>query len=571
MKEYIKIGLASPRKILNWTERALPNGELIGEIYKSESINHSNSKPILGGLFCEKVFGPSKDWECYCKKYKNVQRKINNNKSINICPKCNVEITESKVRNYRMGIKLSSLVIHTWYIQGIPCYIINIILNKTLKETTKIATNKAYIKLVNKKKENYITGVDAINYLLKKIKLEKTYIENLEQLFNKGFNKDKYEKRKNQYKKRLKIINFFIQNKTKPNWMIIKYLPVLPPNLRPIVKLQDKSIIITDLNFLYGDIITINNKITKLRKMHVPETFLSNEKYILQEKVNKLIKNEKAQKFLTKKKKEEKVQNLKSLTKNLQGKRGLFRENILGKTVDYSGRSVIIVEPNLKLAECGIPKEIRIELLQPFILKKLLQLKIVNSIREGKKVLKEDKIIINKIIEKHYVLLNRAPTLHRIGIQAFQPLITLEKAIQLHPLVCSAFNADFDGDQMGIHIPLSLKAQSEARTLMISTNNFSSPATGQPNISPSQDMVLGCYFLTIENGSLSYLLKKIVRVNYNNIIKAINEYKKENLTIHDYIWINTNNFNKRKKVIKNYLKRTTTGRILFNNILIELI
>nr|AEW13012.1 RNA polymerase beta' subunit [Strombomonas acuminata] len=359
IKEYIKINLASPTKILSWTERLLPNNKLIGEVSKSETINYETFKPVNDGLFCEKIFGPIKDWECNCKRYKKIQMKTKNKDKVIICPKCYVEITETKIRNYRMGIKLSAPVTHIWYIKSVPNYI------------------------------------------------------------------------------RLKLINHFIQTKSNPHWMIIYNLPVLPPNLRPVVKLQDKTLITTDLNFLYAKIVNINNKINKLRKMLVPEPFLINEKYTLQ----------------------------------IQGKRGRFRENLLGKTVDYSGRSVIIVEPNLKLNECGIPEEM------------------------------------------HAILLNRAPTLHRvIGIQAFQPKIISCKSIKLHPLVCSAFNADFDGDQMGVHIPLSLKTQAEARLIMISANNCTSPATGQPNILPSQDMILGCYYLTVENTRLYYLLQRVLRL-----------------------------------------------------------
>nr|YP_010700313.1 RNA polymerase subunit beta' [Euglena undulata]WCH63457.1 RNA polymerase subunit beta' [Euglena undulata] len=504
MKEFIKINLASPQKILSWTERSLPNGELVGEITKPETIHHDNFKPVIGGLFCEKIFGPTKDWECYCKKYKNIQRKINKKKKINLCPKCNVEITETKIRNYRMGyIKLSTPITHLWYLKNTPSYIANeeilkklkiliastintkTIINKTIKETNNIVYNKSYIKVKErKKKDKYVTGGEAINLLLKKKR------------YTKETNDTKIEKKLYNYENRLKLMNYFVQTKTKPSWMTIKYLPVLPPNLRPIVRLQDKTIIVTDVNFLYGNIINSNNKIIKLRKMYVPERFLNNEKLILQDKVDKLINNEKAS------------------INNIQGKKGRFRENLLGKTVDYSGRSVIVVEPNLKLNECGIPREMGVnyynirlfELYQPLIIKNMIKLKLINTIREGKfiYILSLD----NKC--KNLILLNRAPTLHRVGIQAFQPKITTEKAIQLHPLVCSAFNADFDGDQMGVHIPLSLKAQAEARTLIMSTNNCTSAATGQPNISPSQDMILGCYYITIENGSLFYLLKKIL-------------------------------------------------------------
>nr|AKL79026.1 RNA polymerase beta' subunit [Euglena viridis] len=574
MKEYIKINIASPQKILNWTERPLPNGELIGEITKPETVDHETFKPITEGLFCEKIFGPIKDFECCCKKYKRIQKKFNQYIQINICPKCKVQITNSKIRNYRMGyINLSNPTIHLWYLKNTPNYLANT-LNKSIQETNKLVYNKSYIVTGEKKKEKYITGGEALNSLLKNFNLEKTYEFNfISTILNKKkieSENEKIKKKLKVYQKRLKIINNFMQTKSKPSWMLIKYLPVLPPNIRPIVKLQDKTIITTDLNFLYGNIININNKIIKLRKMSVPENFLNNEKYMLQDKVDKLISTEKNTnlKSINKKK-------LKPLSSNIQGKKGRFRENLLGKTVDYSGRSVIVVEPKLKLNECGIPKEIEIELFQPFIIKKMFQLKLINTIREGKEKINLGKknILINEILKrimnKHFILLNRAPTLHRIGIQAFKPILNNEKAIQLHPLVCAAFNADFDGDQMGIHIPLTLKAQSEAQTLMISSNNCTSPATGQSNISPSQDMILGCYFLTIENGSLKYLLNKIKC--YTNIMSILTDYKNKKLLIHNYVWVYTNkitnkiNINKNKKNVKKIMfLRTTVGRVLFN-------
>ena len=312
--------------------------------------------------------------------------------------------------------------------------------------------------------------------------------------------------------------------------MTIKYLPVIPPNLRPIVKLQDKTIIITDLNILYSKIINTNNKLKKIKRMLVPENFLHNELNALQEDVNLLIDN----------KKNKNKQKLKSITNRLEGKKGRFRENLLGKTVDYSGRSVITVEPKLRLQECGIPIEIALELFQPQILKKLLQLKVVANIRQGKKKIKLKQniilIILEKITKNNLILLNRAPTLHRISLQSFQPILTEDFSIKLHPLVCSAFNADFDGDQMGIHIPLSLKSQAEARILMISKNNCNSPATGNSNLSLSQDMVLGCYFLTTENNSLNQLFKRIKI--YNTITKPLTDYFSNKIKIHDYIWIN---------------------------------
>nr|YP_009145380.1 RNA polymerase beta' subunit [Cryptoglena skujai]AKL39005.1 RNA polymerase beta' subunit [Cryptoglena skujai] len=589
IKEYFQTKIASPEKILTWTERLLPNGKLIGEITKSESINHETFKPIADGLFCEKIFGPTNDWECLCKRYKKIQRRSLEKNAIIICPRCNVEINLSKIRNYRMGyIKLSSAVIHSWYLKNTPNYI-SITLNKSKKETNKIVYNKSFIQIKKAKgKNSWITGGEAVNILLKNIDLYKT-CEKIKFKKRKEIEKEIKELKKPNNviekkiiinKNRIKILNHFLTNKVSPHWMTIKFLPVLPPNIRPIVRLKDKTIITTDLNFLYAKIIDINNKINKLRKMSVPENFLNNEKLLLQENVDKLINSEtsKNNKYTT-------TKSLKSLSKNIQGKRGRFRENLLGKTVDYSARSVIIVEPKLRLNECGLPLQIITELFQPIILKKLIELKKINTIREGKNLIKLNRPIIYQIIEKiiknYPILLNRAPTLHRLGIQSFQIVITKSKAIQLHPLVCSAFNADFDGDQMGIHIPLSLKAIAEARTLMISSNNCTSPATGLTNIIPSQDMILGCYFLTIENTSLYNILKNIKC--FNNIEKIFLEYKLNLINIHSYIWIcdidkkkNTNIIklqkNKNNKLTTNInLKRTTVGRIIFNKVISELL
>nr|YP_009389109.1 RNA polymerase beta' subunit [Euglena archaeoplastidiata]AKR17882.1 RNA polymerase beta' subunit [Euglena archaeoplastidiata] len=575
IKKYIQINLASPQKILTWTERLLPNNKLIGEITKLiETLDHDSFLPIMEGLFCERIFGPTKDWECSCKRFKKIQLKLKN--KITICQKCNVEITESKIRNYRIGyIKLASPVVHLWYLRNTPNYI-SIIINKSISETNKIISNKSFINIKDKyNKKNSLTGAEAINELLKRINLKETFesfklTNEMEILRNKIIFSEteelNFEKKIKIYKNRLKLINSFIQSKSLPKWMTIKYLPVLPPNLRPIVKLHDNTIITTDLNFLYSKIVNSNNKIIKLRSMNVPETFLNNEKYSLQETVDKLINNEKETFNLSKKP-------LKSLSKILQGKKGRFRENLLGKTVDYSGRSVIIVEPLLELKQCGIPIKMSTELFQPLIIKKMLQLKIINTIKDGKnKIKKEGKIIheiLNKIIKNVRILLNRAPTLHRVGIQAFQPVLNNSKALQLHPLVCSAFNADFDGDQMGVHLPLTLKSQSESRILMISSNNCTSPATGQPNILPSQDMVLGCYFLTTQNISLTYLLDNIKC--FFNEEKIIKSYEKNKINIHTYVWIisnietNVTKIIKLKKKERNIKNRTTTGRVIFNN------
>nr|YP_009538654.1 RNA polymerase beta' subunit [Phacus pleuronectes]AYQ93660.1 RNA polymerase beta' subunit [Phacus pleuronectes] len=558
IKKYIKINLASPKKILKWSERSLPNGELLGKVTKSETVDIKNLKPITNGLFCEKIFGPIKSNQCHCKLYKKIKMKKDNFNLI-ICPKCYVQITDSKIRRYRMGtIQLASTNIHTWYLNNNSNYI-RIILSKNLKEIENITYGKSYISFKKKQKKIFKTTGEAIKIMLKKIKLKQINIKNIK------INEEKT-------KKKFNIINSFLETKTKPIWMTISYLPVLPPELRPIIKLQDNVIVSSDFNFLYSKIINTNNRLYQLKEMNVNEKFINKEKITLQESIDLLINNKKNKNKKNKKKK------IKSLSETIKGKHGRIRENLLGKTVDYSARSVIVVEPKLNINECGIPKEILIELFQSLIIKKLFQLKLTNNIKEAKKIINNNKkkllknYLLKKIIQNLRILLNRAPTLHRLGIQSFHPKLTSTKSIKLHPLVCSAFNADFDGDQMGIHLPLSLKGQSEARILMISTNNCTSPATGKPNITPSQDIILGCYFLTSENISLQYLLEKIKYFDQINLI--INMYKKNNINIHSYIWVKEKNRKTNKNYIKiskinnnkklTNIKRTTLGKIIFS-------
>nr|YP_009540970.1 RNA polymerase beta' subunit [Discoplastis spathirhyncha]AYQ93473.1 RNA polymerase beta' subunit [Discoplastis spathirhyncha] len=579
IKQYIKINIASPQTILKWTERILPNGEKIGKITKIESKNFFN--PTINGLFCEKIFGPIKTGQCLCKRNRKKQKLIKTKYKTLICSNCSIEITKSKTRRYRMGyIELNSPIIHIWYLNSIA---------KLLGVKLQTIVGLTYLKINITCRENFIrndfiTGGNAVKFLLKnlnikntneKIKKESKNIENIKELSN-----DKEKMIIQKLKERLHLLGYFMHTKSKPEWMAISILPVLPPGLRPILKMEDNTIVTSDLNFLYSEIVKYNNKIKFFKKMLAPQILIRREKKNLQESIDTLINNGKI-----KHKSYFKNTPLKSLSDIINGKHGRFRENLLGKTVDYSGRSVIIVEPKLKLNECSIPIEIVNELFQPFLIKKLAQLKIIKNIREGKKKIKKNEQIIIEILkiltEKMRILLNRAPTLHRLGIQSFLPKLTSDKTIRLHPLVCSAFNADFDGDQMGVHLPLSLKSQSEARVLMISSNNCISPATGQPNIVPSQDMILGCYFLTIENTNLFYLLKKIIR--FQKIKKALEEYNKEKIMLHSYIWIhaNTNNIgknkfikikNKQKKINKKLnFKRTTIGRVIFNKTILELI
>nr|YP_009538723.1 RNA polymerase beta' subunit [Lepocinclis ovum]AYQ93717.1 RNA polymerase beta' subunit [Lepocinclis ovum] len=558
IKKYFKINLTSPKKILKWTERSLPNGELIGKVTKSETIDYKSLKPISNGIFCEKIFGPIKNNECICKLYKKIRVKKEKNKII-ICPNCYVQITESKIRRYRMGvIKLSTITIHSWFFKENPNYISNIILNKKKSYIKKVLLAKYYIIINSKTKGKELkTGGDAILSLLKKLKLKKTNGTSTYQL--KKINNSIANKYNKKLTNRIKLLNYMIQAKTKPEWIAIRFLPVLPPELRPIIKLQDNTIITSDLNYLYQNIINTNNRISQLYKMQVSEKFIIVEKIKLQLTINE---------FITK---DTNLKNtLKSLSKILKGKTGRIRENLLGKTVDYSARSVIGVEPKLKISECAIPIEVDKELFQSLIIKKLLQIKVSKNIREAKKIItRESQFIlnlINKTIKNMRILLNRAPTLHRIGIQSFKPILTNCKIIKLHPLVCTAFNADFDGDQMGIHIPLSLKAQAEARTLMLSTSNSTLPSTGKPNMTLSQDMVLGCYYLTSENTSIFYLLKKIKY--YKNKKECLIEYKKNKISIHSYIWICIKE--KKDKIIKINTnkkakkKRITPGKLIFS-------
>lgn len=518
-----------------------------------------------------------KTGECLCKNRKKKQKIIKTKDKILICLNCNVEITNSRIRRYRMGyIELNSPIMHIWYLNSIA---------KMLGIKLKIITGLAYLKFnikctENPTKQKRQTGGKAIKFLLKSLNIPNT-LETIKKELNNIENgkKIKLEKQKiiiQKLKERIRLLSYFLQTKIKLEWMIISFLPVLPAGLRPILKLEDNTIVTSDLNFLYSEIIKYNNKIEFFEKMLAPKKLIRKETKNLQEAVDTLINNGKNGKTI---KNSNNNTPLKSLTDIINGKHGRFRENLLGKTVDYSGRAVIIVEPKLQLTECSIPIEMAIELFQPFILKKLIQLKVVKSIREGKKKISKKDILTTKILKiltkKHPILLNRAPTLHRLGIQAFLPNLSSDKSIRLHPLVCSAFNADFDGDQMGVHLPISLKSQSEARVLMISSNNCILPATGQPNIIPSQDMILGCYFLTIENTNLFYLLKKIKC--YFEVKKALEEYNKEKVMLHSYIWIYLNERKKNKsiKIKKNKTKqkiqfiRTTIGRIIFNKTISE--
>ena len=498
----IKIGIASPEKIREWS---------YGEVTKPETINYRTQKPEKDGLFCEKIFGPRKDWECHCGKYKRIRYK-----GI-ICDKCGVEVTRAKVRRERMGhIELAAPVTHIWFFRSVPTRI-GTLLDLTPRALEQVVYYVNYIVLDPKESgfayKQIITdkeyreamdtlgpkafvagmGAEAIKRLLSEVDLEKESVELKETLKT-----AKGQKRLKAIKK-LEVVEAFLKSGNKPEWMVLDVIPVLPPELRPMVPLDGGRYATTDLNDLYRRVINRNNRLKKLIELGAPDVIVRNEKRMLQEAVDALIDNGKRGKAVQ----GAKQRDLKSLTAMLVGKQGRFRQNLLGKRVDYSGRSVIVVGPELKMCQCGLPKEMALELFKPFIIKRLVELNQSHNIKSAKRMIEREKPIVwdilAEVIKDHPVLLNRAPTLHRLGIQAFEPVLVEGKAIRLHPLACTAYNADFDGDQMAVHVPLSVEAQAEARFLMLSVNNILAPKDGSPITTPSQDMVLGCYYLTIES------------------------------------------------------------------------
>ena len=500
--DYIKIGIASPERILKWSH---------GEVTKPETINYRTLKPERDGLFCERIFGPSKDWECYCGKYKRVRHK-----GI-ICERCGVEVTDSKVRRHRIGhIKLAAPVSHIWFLKGIPSYL-GLLLDMSLKDLEQVIYFNNYIVLdpgetefkkcqllTEEEYEDYVLehedtqlkvsiGAEAIKELLEEINMADMAEQIREELAHVGSSVQKKAK----LIKRLRLAEALSASNTNPSWMIMDVLPVTPPDLRPMVQLDGGRFATSDLNDLYRRVINRNNRLLRLLEMGAPEIIVRNEKRMLQEAVDALMDNGRRGRTVL----GPNNRPLKSLSDIIEGKQGRFRQNLLGKRVDYSGRSVIVVGPQLQLHQCGLPKEMAIELFKPFVVNKLIERGIVQNIKSAKKKIERSENVVwdilEEVIDGHPVLLNRAPTLHRLGIQAFIPVLVEGRAIQLHPLVCTAFNADFDGDQMAVHVPLSIEAQTEARMLMLATNNILAPATGQPIITPSQDMVLGIYYLTI--------------------------------------------------------------------------
>ena len=681
--DYLKIKLASPFRILQWANRKLPNGQFVGEVQKSETINYRTFKPEMDGLFCERIFGPSKSLECACGKYKRVRYEGL------ICERCGVELTESRVRRHRMGyINLIYPVTHVWYINSRPNFMALLLeveesekkLDTTytshsekckkcegLKLTTSTIVDlwdeiikriklaslayfiaedeisfyglhwdlqqyrrsrelgysgyplKPYPKPQNRRYStpkyllratpNFLIGAPLIKRELEKLNLKseifrmRCFILVCTKILNKEtplYNESKWFRKWEQqriYKireqaiKRIRILENLIGTGSSPAWMILSILPVIPPALRPMIQLEGGRFATSDLNELYRRIITRNNRLLRLLEIDAPQLIIRNEKRLLQEAVDTLIDNGKRGKIAL----SANNRPLKSLSDIIKGKHGRFRQNLLGKRVDYSGRSVIVVGPSLKLNQCGLPYEMAIELFQPFIIRELINQGLASNMKIAKNLIQQNESIIDPVLEKvlksHPIFLNRAPTLHRLGIQAFEPILVQGRAIKLHPLVCSAFNADFDGDQMAVHIPLSLEAQAECYMLMLAPYNFLSPANGEPIIMPSQDMVLGCYYLTVNNiegllGSNHYF------ANLEDIILAYNQNKIE---IHSELWLRIYEDNislsnvskiiklndetvieyykdrqirktKNGEIIVQYI-RTTTGRALLNYVI----
>jgi len=679
--DYIKIKLASPRRILKWSNRRLPNGQFIGEIQKSDTINYRTFKPEMDGLFCERIFGPSKSLECACGKYKRIRYPGL------ICDRCGVELTESRVRRHRMGyINLIYPIIHVWYINSRPNFLALILevenYEKTLNTTYTIYSesckqceylrpntstlvnlwderikrinlssiayfiaddeisfyglhwdfqqyrfyrtlgrsdyplkpypkpqNRRYTtpKYLLKTTPNYLIGSPIIKRELNMLNLKneiyktRNFVLNCTKTLEKKLSHYKITfwfrkwEQKRLYKlreqaiKRIRILENLLGVGSNPAWIILTVLPVIPPALRPMIQLEGGRFATSDLNELYRRIITRNNRLLRLLEIDAPQLIIRNEKRMLQEAVDTLIDNGKRGKLAL----SANNRPLKSLSNIIKGKYGRFRQNLLGKRVDYSGRSVIVVGPSLKLHQCGLPYEMALELFQPFLIRELINQNLVSNIKIAKNLISQNDTILNPVLEKilanHPIFLNRAPTLHRLGVQAFEPIIIKGRAIKLHPLVCSAFNADFDGDQMAVHIPLSIEAQTECYTLMLAPYNFLSPANGDPIIVPSQDMVLGCYYLTLTN--IPYLLGSTHYFsNFQDVIMAYNQHQ---LELHSVIWvryfdqfdhsnkiINKHNLDdgsfiefyknlqirkvNENEVIVCYIK-TTPGRIIFNS------
>ena len=575
----IKIGLASPEKIHEWSR---------GEVKKPETINYRTLKPEKDGLFCERIFGPTKDWECHCGKYKRIRYKGV------VCDRCGVEVTKSKVRRERMGhIELAAPVSHIWYFKGIPSRM-GLILSMSPRALEKVLyfasyivldageTDLQYKQLLTEReyREAYdkygntfeaAMGAEAIKRLLQDIDLEKESVELKAQL------QDTTGQKRVRIIKKLEVIESFRLSGNKPEWMVLDAIPVIPPDIRPMVQLDGGRFATSDLNDLYRRVINRNNRLKRLLDLGAPDIIVRNEKRMLQEAVDALIDNGRRGRPVT----GPGNRALKSLSDMLKGKQGRFRQNLLGKRVDYSGRSVIVVGPELKIYQCGLPKEMAIELFKPFVMKKLVEDGLAHNIKSAKRMVERLQTevwdILEEVIREHPVMLNRAPTLHRLGIQAFEPVLVEGRAIKLHPLVCTAYNADFDGDQMAVHVPLSVEAQAECRFLLLSPNNLLKPSDGAPVTVPSQDMILGMYYLTLEREDLNDRYEadlldaegNVIRKAGDIIIKpfkdekeAILAYDNHEVTLHEVIRVRrTMEFD---GVVESRMVKTTVGRIIFN-------
>src|SRR5574342_115852 len=564
----IKVSIASPDKIRSWSH---------GEVKKPETINYRTFKPERDGLFCAKIFGPTKDYECNCGKYKRMRHRGV------VCEKCGVEVIQSKVRRERMGhIELATPVVHIWFLKSLPSRI-GALLDMSLKDIEKVLYFESYIvidpgetplqykelltearyrKAVEEHGGKFVAemGAEAVRNILKAVDVAKLSDDLRQEMRDANS-----EVRRKKMAKRLKVINAFKNSGNRPEWMVLEVIPVIPPDLRPLVPLDGGRFATSDLNDLYRRVINRNNRLKRLMELSAPDMIIRNEKRMLQEAVDALFDNGRRGRAITGPNKRP----LKSLSDMLKGKTGRFRQNLLGKRVDYSGRSVIVVGPELRLHQCGIPKKMALELFKPFIYNKLEERGYVTTIKSAKKMVEKERPevwdILDEVIREHPVLLNRAPTLHRLGIQAFEPVLIEGKAIQLHPLVCAAFNADFDGDQMAVHVPLSIEAQIEARALMMSTNNILSPANGDPIIVPSQDIVLGLYYATRE-----FTNAKGEGMAFADLAEVSRAYESRQVDLHARVSVRIREVDvaedgeRTDKVVRH---RTTVGRALLSEIL----
>jgi DNA-directed RNA polymerase subunit beta' len=575
----IRISLASPERILQWSH---------GEVTKPETINYRTFKPERDGLFCAKIFGPVTDWECLCGKYKRMKHRGV------ICDKCGVEVTQAKVRRERLGhIQLATPVSHVWFFKGLPSRIGHL-LDLSLRDLERILYFEAYVVIdageTDLKDKQLLTeeqfrqererlgfkfkaqmGAEAIKELLRRVNVERLAEEMREKMRN-----ETSAQKKLKYAKRLKVVDAFRRSNNKPEWMILDVIPVIPPELRPLVPLDGGRFATSDLNDLYRRVINRNNRLKKLIELKAPDVIIRNEKRMLQEAVDALFDNGRRGRVL----RGANNRPLKSLSDTLKGKQGRFRQNLLGKRVDYSGRSVIVVGPELKLHQCGLPKKMALELFKPFIYNKLEERGLVSTIKQAKEMVEQQRAevwdILEEVIREHPVLLNRAPTLHRLGIQAFEPVLVEGKAIRIHPLVCTAFNADFDGDQMAVHIPLSPEAQIEASVLMMSSNNVLSPASGQPIAIPSQDIVLGCYYLTKSKTGAKGEGRAFG--NYDDVLLALEAGEVETLSAIRLRYTgrlidltatreSQDVIDSDEQFVDNRIINTTVGRVIFNHAL----